>query len=162
MLRNALDARLSHRQHRRGRDQEWYDGPSVPLTENALKDIVQARRRAGRGSRAIPRGKIIAELGFGFWRYLLARQYRANLWPDLAGAFPHAPRRSMDVIEAPVKRLHQLRNRIAHHEGVWHLPLEARHADLHTVLGAIDPAATAWVARASRIDDVLARRPQPR
>ncbi|GGQ47929.1 hypothetical protein ACFFKE_08505 [Streptomyces mutabilis] len=51
-----------------------------------------------------PRGKVIAELSFGFWRFLLARQYKTNLWPDLAGAFPYAPNRALTTVEDPVKR----------------------------------------------------------
>ncbi|GAB2833803.1 Abi family protein [Streptomyces chlorus] len=159
MLRNALDARLVARQQRRGRTAEWYVDTAVPLSGNARSDIAQARQRAGRNTPVVPRGKIIAELSFGFWRFLLARQYRANLWPDLAGAFPHAPNRALPTVEDPVKRLHKFRNRIAHHEGIWHLPLEARRDDIQTVLGFIAPAAAAWVVDASRINDVLARRP---
>lgn len=159
MLRNAVDARLVARQQRRGRPAEWYADTAVPLSGKARADIVQAQQRAGRGGTATPRGKIIAELSFGFWRFLLARQYKTTLWPDLAGAFPHAPNRALTTVEDPVKHLHKFRNRIAHHEGIWHLPLEARRDDIQTVLGFIAPAAAAWVADASRIDDVLARRP---
>ncbi|MCQ8835822.1 hypothetical protein [Streptomyces malaysiensis] len=159
MLRNALDARLVARQQRRGRTAEWYDDTTVPLSGKARGDIAQAQQRAGRHGTAAPRGKIIAELSLGFWRFLLARQYRASLWPDLAGAFPHAPNRALTTVEDPVKRLHKFRNRIAHHEGIWHLPLEARRDDIQTVLGFIAPAAAAWVANASRIDDILTRRP---
>ncbi|WP_274919470.1 hypothetical protein [Streptomyces sp. WZ-12] len=159
MLRNAMDARLVHRQQHRGRTAEWYDDPAVPLSDKARADIRTARQRAQRGGAATPRGKIIAELGFGFWRFLLARQYRATLWPDLAGAFPHAPSRALTLIEDPVQRLHKLRNRIAHHEGIWTMPLAARRDDLRAVLGFIAPAAATWVADASRINDVLARRP---
>lgn len=107
----------------------------------------------------IPRGKIIAELSFGFWRFLLARQYKTSLWPDGAGAFPHAPNRALNTVEGRVKRLHKFPNRITHHEGIWHLPFEARRDDIQTVLAFIAPAAAAWVADAFRIDDVLARRP---
>ncbi|MFB7852419.1 hypothetical protein ACFC34_36135 [Streptomyces sp. NPDC056053] len=160
MLRNALDARLVARQQRRGRTAEWYIDRQVPLTGKARGDIAQAQERAGRGGAAsAPRGKVIAELGFGFWRFLLARQYKTSLWPDLAGAFPHAPSRALAMVEDPVMRLHQFRNRIAHHEGIWHLRLEARRDDIQTVLGFIAPAAATWVADASRIDNVLARRP---
>ncbi|MEV0694705.1 hypothetical protein [Streptomyces sp. NPDC050388] len=159
MLRNALDARLVARQQRRGRTTEWYADRQVPLSGKARSDITQAQERAGRGGVIIPRGKIIAELSFGFWRFLLARQYKTSLWPDLAGAFPHAPNRALNTVEDPVKRLHKFRNRIAHHEGIRHLPLEARRDDIQTVLGFIAPVAATWVADASRIDDVLARRP---
>ncbi|MGW2899376.1 hypothetical protein ACWDAO_33530 [Streptomyces sp. NPDC001212] len=61
-------------------------------------------------------------------------------------------------MEDPVKRLHKFSNRIGHHEGIWHLPLEARRDDIQIMLGFIAPAAAARVADASRIDDVLARR----
>ncbi|MEV7755939.1 hypothetical protein [Streptomyces griseofuscus] len=95
-----------------------------------------------------------AELSFGFWRFLLACQYKTSLWPDLAGAFTHA----LTTMEDPVKRLHNFRNRIAHHEGIWHLSPKARRDDTQTALGFIAPAAATWVADALRIDDVLARR----
>ncbi|MEU7222324.1 hypothetical protein [Streptomyces chrestomyceticus] len=159
VLRNAMDTRLMRRQQRRGRSAEWFDDGAVPLSDKARADIRQARQRAQRGGAATPRGKIIAELGFGFWRFLLARQYQTSLWPDLAGAFPHAPSRALTVVEDPVRRLHKLRNRIAHHEGIWQLPLAARRDDLHHVLTFIAPDAATWVAGASRIDAVLARRP---
>ncbi|MFD7281184.1 hypothetical protein ACFV80_30100 [Streptomyces sp. NPDC059862] len=64
------------------------------------------------------------------------------------------PSRALTLVEDPVQRLHRLRNRIARHEAIWRLPLEARRDDLHTALGFIDPA-----AGASRIDDVVAQRP---
>lgn len=159
MLRNAMDTQLVVRQSRAGSRAEWYDDPAVPLSERARTDIRLARQRAQRRVAAAPRGKIIAELGFGFWRYLLARQYRASLWPDLAGAFPHAPTRSLSAIEDPVRRLHALRNRIAHHEPVWQLPLEDRHDDLTRVLSYIDPVASDWVGEGSRIDKILFSRP---
>ncbi|MFF0967200.1 hypothetical protein ACWDQO_35985 [Streptomyces sp. NPDC003703] len=158
-LRNALDARLVARQQRRGRTTEWYTGRKVPPHRQGRGDITQARERAERrGAATTPRGKGIVELGFGFRRFLLARQYKLSQWPDLAGAFPHAPKRTLTTVENPVKRLHQFRNRITHHEGIWHLPLEARRDDIQTVLSFIAPAASTWVADAFRIDDVLAHR----
>ncbi|MEU8665277.1 hypothetical protein [Streptomyces anulatus] len=159
MLRNALDAQLVAGQQRRGRTADWYTDRKVPFGDKARADIAQAQQRAGRRGTAIPRGKVIAELSFGFWRFLLARQYKTKLWPDLAGAFPHAPDRALSTVEDPVGRLHKFRNRIAHHEGIWHLPLDARRNDIQTVIGFIAPAAATWVHDASRINDVLARRP---
>ncbi|MFB7825308.1 hypothetical protein [Streptomyces hydrogenans] len=159
MLRNALDARLVARQVRRNRADEWFTDPAVPLRGNARADIAKAQDRAKRGPAAPPRGKVIAELNFGFWRFLLARHYSTTLWPDLAGAFPHAPDRALRTVETPVKELHQFRNRIAHHECIWHLNLEARRNDIQTLLGFMAPAAVDWVFDASRIDAILAQRP---
>ncbi|MEU9859104.1 hypothetical protein [Streptomyces sp. NPDC047974] len=161
MLRNALDARLVARHAHRGSGDDWFTDLAVPLSVEARDDITKAQGRAARGSKGspVPRGKVIAELGFGFWRFLLARQYKTTLWPDLAGAFPLAPKRALYVVEDPVKRLHAFRNRIAHHEGIWHLPLAKRWDDIQALLGFIGPAAADWVTDSSRIDDVLARRP---
>ena len=159
MLRNALDHRLTLRQQRRSSRQEWFDDPAVPLTPKARTDVQEARRRASFAGAATPRGKIVAELSFGFWRFLIARQYRTSLWPDLARAFPSAPSRALTLVEDPLKRLHKLRNRIAHHERIWDQNLVARRNDLHNLLTYLDPAAAAWVAASSRIDDVLRQRP---
>ncbi|MGW1534476.1 hypothetical protein [Streptomyces aureus] len=159
MLRNSLDGRLRQRQQRRGRPQEWFDDQSLRLATKARIDITEARRRASTAGATTPRGKVIAELSFGFWRFLLARQYQTTLWPDLAGAFPHAPRRALTLVEDPLKRLHKLRNRIAHHEGIWHQQLDRRRDDLQDLLTYMDPNAASWVAASSRIDTVLAQRP---
>ncbi|MFI1877930.1 hypothetical protein [Streptomyces venezuelae] len=159
MLRNALDQRLVLRQQRRNRQQEWFDDPALPLASKARIDIREARRRASTTGAATPRGKIIAELSFGFWRFLLARQYQTTLWPDLARAFPNAPRRALTLVEDPVKRLHKLRNRIAHHEGIWDQNLAGRRDDMHNLLAYLDHDAAAWVASCSRINTVLSQRP---
>jgi len=159
MLRNALDQRLVIRQQRRNRQQEWFDDPAVPLAPRARTDIHEARRRASVTGASTPRGKIIAELNFGFWRFLVARQYQATLWPDLARAFPNAPRRALTLVEDPLKRLHRLRNRIAHHEGIWDQNLAGRRNDVQNLLTYLDHDAAAWVAASSRIDTVLSQRP---
>ncbi|MER5974216.1 hypothetical protein ABT112_31680 [Streptomyces sp. NPDC002055] len=53
--------------------------PELPLRGRARADIDQARQRARGYDTVTPRGKIIAELSFGFWRFLLARQYKTSL-----------------------------------------------------------------------------------
>ncbi|MFE0777824.1 hypothetical protein [Streptomyces sp. NPDC058861] len=161
ILRNALDARLVLRQQRRGRTVEWYDDRSIRLGDRSRADIDKACQRAGRRGGVPPRGKVIAELSFGFWRFLLARQHKSTLWPDLARAFPHASSGGRVAVENPVMQLHVLRNRIAHHESIWHLPLAGYRDNIQTVLGFIDPAVASWVAGTSRIDEVLDRRPGP-
>lgn len=160
VLRNALDQRLIRRHTRTGRSGDWFDDPARELGQRARQDIAAARERVRHKGKAMCHGQVITELPFGFWRYLLARQHQATLWPDLAGAFPHAPDRRLTTVEPPVKRLHVFRNRIAHHEGIWSYPLEDRYADLLLLVGYIDPHIRAWVDRGSRVPSVLAGRPQ--
>lgn len=160
ILRNSLDGRLAYRHARLGRSGDWLDGSVPELGRQTLKDIDKARARVRVKGKRLCHGQIIAELPLGFWRYLLAKQYQTTLWPDLAGAFPHKPDRSMSSVELPVHRIYDLRNRIAHHERIWSLPLEDRYRDILVVLGYIDPEMRAWVEKASRVPQVLAARPR--
>jgi hypothetical protein len=77
------------------------------------------------GGEGAPPGKVIAELPFGFWRYLSSAAHEKTLWvPCLHTAFPErTDRRDMD---RPIGRLHQLRNRVAHHEPLLRTDVQAR------------------------------------
>lgn len=143
ILRNVIHDQLTAEHHRRGDPGEWFDDPRHLLTARALEDIRSARTRAG-GAGA-PAGKVVAELPFGFWRYLLARRYISTLWPVIRRGFPHLSRaRAHKTLEQNVIDLHQLRNRLAHHEPLIATPIEARRASLRAVLDAIDPQMSAW------------------
>lgn len=104
-------------------------------------------------------GQVIAELGFGFWRFLLAHRYMTTIWPDLSYAFPYAPDRQLVSLEQPVARLWEIRNRIAHNERIWNQPIRELHDDALLVLGYIDPYLAQWVADRSRVPALLSRCP---
>jgi hypothetical protein len=88
------------------------DGTRIDANRAPREQIERAVREAGPGA---PPGKVIAELSFGFWRYLSTTAHHHPLWiPYLHNAF--RPGTSRPDVDAPVGRLHQLRNRIAHHE----------------------------------------------
>lgn len=159
ILRNAMHDQLAAQHQRRGDAGEWFDDPRRVLTPEALNDLRVARRRAGIG--ATP-GKVVAELSLGFWRYLLARRYSATLWPAIVHAFPHRPRRgnAQRTLESHVIDLHQLRNRIAHHEPLINVPLAARLRSLEFMLDCIDPRVRAWALDdGGRLAALLRNRP---
>jgi hypothetical protein len=63
-----------------------------------------------------PPGKIIAELPFGFWRYLSSAAHEKTVWVRyLHRAFPPGTDRKRDV-DNVAAALNRLRNRVAHHE----------------------------------------------
>lgn len=159
-LRNALAARMSDRHRRMRRRGSWLDDPFRELDPHSRADIFKARGRVIRKSKPASDGQTIAELSFGFWRYLLARRYSANLWPDLAGAFPHAPDRARETVELPLIRLHDFRNRLAHHERVWTSPLRELHVEMIRLLSYIDQDLPSWVAHQSKVDGLLRGCPQ--
>lgn len=160
ILRNVLDERMAGRHRNLGRPGDWLDDPAQELSWRAREKVADAKECVRRKRKPMCHGQIVSELPFGFWRFLLSRQHHTTLWPDLAVAFPYAPNRSIRTVEVPVTRLHDVRNRIAHHERIWTMSLEDRYRDLLLVLGFVDPDVRDWVDGSSRVPRVLAARPQ--
>jgi hypothetical protein len=164
ILRNALDLQLvGYHQIKLKGSGDWYSDSAMPWRTNrkTLATIAGARDKAT-VRQTVPEvhGKVVAELGLGFWRFLLAAQYETTLWaPALRRAFPHLPSGRRNAVYAPVERLHALRNRVAHHEPIHAKNLAARYAELLAVAGWIDPAAAEWIAETSRVPAIIAVRP---
>lgn len=158
VLRNATHDALSARHAAKGRQGQWYDDPARELDQHARDDVAKAIRRTKAGA-SPPAGKVVAELSFGFWRFLLAKRYTAGLWPALRPAFPFLASSDRLQLEAPVERVHKLRNRVAHHEPLIAEPLAARYDNILTIVGAVDPTLRAWVDNDSRVLSLLALRP---
>lgn len=94
----------------------------------------------------------------GFWRFLLASRYERTLWRTcLYKAFPGQGRRS--AVSDKLSGLHQLRNRIAHHEPVHNRPLVALHADALQLAVWVCPTTGTWITAQSAVIAVLARKP---
>ena len=159
VLRNVLHNALTARHQRLGRAGQWYDDPAQELAQHARDDITRAKQRLQRAGAPLLPGKIVAELGFGFWRFLLARRYTATLWPALRPAFAYLPGNDRRLLEAPVARLHVLRNRVAHHEPLLAEPLPDRYTDLLDVVGFVHPQLRSWLDTHNRLLDTLAQRP---
>lgn len=156
VVRNAL-----HDQLARTLGPTWYR--RVPLAAAAKDDVARAIDRATRGGaeRELP-GKVVAELPFGFWRFLLSRRYHTSLWvPVLYRAFPRHPdaARQRTDIENRMERLHFVRNRVAHHEPVHRRDLGHDYDDLLCVTGWICEDTRNWLAACSTFPAVLASRP---
>ena len=117
----------------------WYKAPAfLNLVDvGAQKILRKAERAAGKhwsGPLPLPDGKVIAELTFGFWVSLTDPGLEHKLWvPCLHKAF--APRKppKRAVFNQLLEKLRQLRNRIAHHEPVFHLDLVDAHRKIVAV-----------------------------
>ena len=73
-------------------------------------------------------GKVVAELGFGFWRYLFSKHQYRVAGQTLIKVFPSLPK-SNQVLKYNAKfifnelaKINKIRNRIAHHEAVCFRP----------------------------------------
>ena len=95
VFRNTIDAALVAHGAAQGWPSEWYRRTELfpgRHGSRAIDDIKVARVRARRRSGGEAHGKVIAELGLGFWRYLCTPPYLTSLWvPALGAAFPGHP-----------------------------------------------------------------------
>lgn len=73
-------------------------------------------------------GRLVAGLGFGFWRYLFAQNQYQQAGATLLQIFPAKPRSTATVqynqryVFNQLATLNEIRNRIAHHEPICFLP----------------------------------------
>lgn len=169
ITRNALDHALTDYGQRQAWPTPWYQRQALFAGrhgQQALKDIATARDRATRrGRTAEVHGKVIAELTFGFWRYLCTAPYLTSLWvPTLTAAFPNHPaagdpRCVRSDVDDRMQRVHFLRNRVAHHEPIHNRDLLRDRTGMAELVGWIDNDCATWADTASRIDAVLQTRP---
>lgn len=168
VFRNAIDEALTAYGAAQGWDSAWYRRDQLFPGKHgarAREDVATARSRATRRQVPERHGKVIAELSFGFWRYLCTPPYLTSLWvPALVDAFPNHPdagdpRAVRAGIEDHIQRVHFLRNRIAHHEPVHQRNLARDQENLLELAGWICADTRAWISGASRVPTVLAQRP---
>lgn len=152
VLRNKFDVELTA-----GFGATWFDDPVFLALMNPRSQgiISKAKRDAKKHwprGMALPPGKVIAELMFGFWLNLTDSSLEHRLWvPHLHKAFrPRtAPKRS--EFNHKLERLRQLRNRIAHHEPIFHMDLIALHRTLIEVVALLCPTTATFLSATSSV-----------
>lgn len=161
IVRNSMDRQLTQWARIRNKN-DWLT--EIDLDKRGQSDLRRAsvRARDRRDSHA-SHGKTVAELNFGFWRFLAARRYYTYLWvPALHEAFPFGPaqfRTRQESVERALGRLSQLRNRAAHHEPVHERDLIADLELASETASWIHPIAGAWITSTSMIHAVNKARP---
>ncbi|WP_233193943.1 Abi family protein [Cryobacterium sp. M25] len=163
-IRNALDAVLKSRHAYHHRAGDWLDNRHSEFSENASTTLANARFDAKsklKGEGSPPRGAIIAELSFGFWRRLLDERYERHWGTAVMRFFPELKRArasDMKTIRDLVEPIYSLRNRVAHHEPIWKISITNREADMLRIIKLIDADTAVWVAARSRVLAVVASR----
>ena len=109
----------------------FFDNPSCTATYRLIRNA-QIKWAGPNGHQ-----KMVADLDFGFWRYLFAQpQFRAA-GQSLLRIFPNKPRSNAAVqynhtfMFNELAELNILRNRIAHHEAICFMPGQAIKSTQH-------------------------------
>lgn len=146
VLRNAISEQMQDLHVDRGFNESWFDDPFGLLDSRRLGDIEEACNRIVHDGHVVTHDRIISQLTFGFWRYLLSARYEHTLWvPALRKAFPGLPGVRRRFIAGRVERLHYLRNRIAHHEPIYPRRLDRDVTEAMEVVAAICPTSAGWL-----------------
>lgn len=167
VVRNAMAGRLERMAAARGWPQPWYRAGSKVFRPEDIRDIDKAIERATHRGRLLGSpGKVIAELSFGFWRFLTSRRHHTSLWvPGLHAAFPQLPgggasQQSRDTVFKRMEDINLLRNRIAHHEPIHQRDLAQDEQRIFAITGWVHPEAEAWLRLQSRVSIVNGSRPE--
>jgi len=152
-LRNNLSRELAARY-----GANWFLNGGPPLEADAVEKINYAIDDLRRSGRAPTPGAVIAELSFGFWVMILARKYDANLWRStFAKVFLEGGRRmARQPVHNRMDAIRNFRNRVFHHEPIYHLNPQQVHDDIIQAIGWMCPHTAAWAWEHSRVPHVLA------
>lgn len=100
----------------------FFDNPNCRLTKDTIKDAVQKLNHL------YTHNKLVAELGFGFWRFMFASHQFTATGRTLLQIFPAKPKSTATVqynqtfVFNQLAQINNLRNRIAHHEPICFVP----------------------------------------
>lgn len=135
-------------------------GRQVDVNERFRQQIADAREQAATPQVPQPQHcDVVAQLGFGFWRYLGSRAHEKTIWvPRLHKAFPKGTNRQRDVDE-PLVRLNKIRNRVAHHEPLLAAGLTQRVDDILRLAGLLHDELRAHIAAFTSVGQHVSMRP---
>lgn len=162
-LRNAYDSAISSWW---GGEQHWLLDPDSPVQRPTLHGGNDINRRSRAAIAAAdqrrrpgdPIGQVIANLTLGFWRYLSIRAREKSLWvPALHRAFPKGSDRYQ--VDSQIDMLYRLRNRVAHHEPVFHKPIKTYVVNLVASCDLLRPELAAQIAGRPSFERLWRTRP---
>ncbi|HZG28506.1 MAG TPA: Abi family protein [Ensifer sp.] len=122
------------------------------LTSDDKRRLTETKSRQERDRKVTPVSTpaIVADLSAGFWVSLLSKRYDVPYsWRhNISRVFPHDQALDRQAAWEKCDRILTLRNRVAHHEPIYSLPLEDLYQDVEQLVGAMSPAMREF-ARAS-------------
>ena len=108
---------------------EWLtDHAAAPLSDFSRSMVNDAIKEI---DGQISPGKIVAELKFAFWVGLVSAQYDNTLWrAALHRGFRAQSGQKRSVVHGRLNAIRRFRNRVAHHEPIFHRPVDTLHAEV--------------------------------
>lgn len=146
VVRNAIDGALVKWSTQINPHADWFDSP---LLDSRTKEIIRvARSQVLKNGHKPGHGAVLAEISFGFWRFITSKRHLTSLWiPALQYAFPYGCEDAWTRQKQVSKLLNNMtfiRNRAAHLEPVFQRDLQRDIEEARLLLGWVSPDAVAW------------------
>lgn len=133
---------------------DWFNNGNPPLNNDARERILEARRELAHVNPITP-DAVVAELKFAFWVSLLGPGYDNTLWRKaLYRGFQNGGGRPRSMVHGRFNAIRRFRNRIAHHEPIYHRPLAQIHNEILDAIGWMCRNTQAWTAHHSRFVEI--------
>ena len=123
------------------------------------------RELKGLADRLLTTGKIIAELKFFWWQRMFKATHDNAIWnPHLFSVLPHLDTKKTvqqhrGRLYSELDKIRKFRNRIAHHEPVFHNNLQEEYDRVRRVISYRSETAANWLDRIENVSELLANRP---
>jgi hypothetical protein len=135
------------------------------LTKNDQRKVFESidRQKQLRNIKTVPTDAIVSDLSAGFWVSLLNKSYDIPFsWRyNLGRIFPNEKSITRETASELCDNMLYLRNRVAHHEAIYHLPLDDRRGEMDRLLRAMSPVAHQYVNETCTFAAVWAARHKP-
>jgi hypothetical protein len=143
LFRNALNDQLSA-----VHGDNWFDTLHPRFQPEFQRQINAAKDELAKQHRQVVPASLVAQFTFGTWIYLLAPCYDRLLWKFcLYNAFTNPPSPfTRKAAKAALEKIRALRNRIVHHEPIYHRALDQDLAHIIEVASWICPDTADWIA----------------
>jgi len=151
LLRNRCDRFLRWKYRNWAYDRRFL-GVLKGRDRKRLEEAIE-RQESKRQTKPAALDPITADLSAGFWVSLFTKRYEVPFgWRNnLRRVTPHTRTISRADWHSVCDRLLDLRNRIAHHEPIFHRPLTALANELDEAIAAMSDVAAEYVADADAI-----------
>ena len=151
-------------------DENWLGWVSTPwmiskgLPNPEQDALIKTKQKLARTAPHYTRGKLVAELNFGFWAGLFKSYYHPKLWINrhkpLHKVFPGDTSLKALTVYKRLDTIRLLRNRIAHHEAIFERKnLVVEHRSIMTLIRAMDEETYAMAVSLDRFHTLYAQGP---
>lgn len=160
IVRNAMDEQLRVWNRKAVGTEDWTISPAPMLKAcffDGGRDLSDAATKAAKAlrksGRPVTHDDVLAQMSFGAWRYLLpprsTHMAKQRIWDEaLSDAFPgRQGRTTTDTLAQWLGIAYDFRNRVAHHEPIYHLDVVGKRRVISDVIDAVSRDAKKWFVK---------------